>query len=655
MVRGWRIAPPLLALAFAHSALVQPVLAQSPLPQSSPPMQAGGNTPDLPPIPVAKDSPWPGGPMRIEVDASDIIRRIVRVRQTITVARSGPLILLAPQWLPGHHAPRGEIEKLAGLTFTADGQTLGWRRDPLNVHAFHLTVPAGAKAVVADFQYVAATDRDQGRIKIGSAVMNLQWDNLSLYPAGYAARQIPVQARITMPAGWTDATALRGTRSDSTTSYATTDYETLIDSPVFAGRFAMSHDLGQGVRLNIVADSAAELVATPDQVARHRRLVAETVALFGARPFDHYDFLLAISDEMGRIGLEHHRSSENAVGTGYFSRWENGPGDRNLLPHELVHSWNGKYRRPVGLATPDYATPMRGELLWVYEGQTQFWGYVLGARSGMYSKDQTLDALATIAAKLDIAQGRQWRPLADTVMDPIIAARRPKAWTDWQRSEDYYNEGLMLWLEVDALLRQGTGGKRGLDDFAHAFFAARDGDWTLSTYGRADIVAALGQVMPYDWEGFLTRRVDSVQPELPKAGLELGGYRLVYRDTPGAAVREREADSKLIDQSYGVGLTVKDDGFVSAVIWDSAAFRAGLRVGDRVVAVNATEYSRARFLDALRNGAEGGNGRRTEVIVRQGKAVRTIALDYSGGIRYPRLQKTGEGDGSLDRLLKPRL
>ncbi|HEX7873570.1 MAG TPA: peptidase M61 [Sphingobium sp.] len=628
---------------------LQPALGQS---AAVSPATAALTDPDsFPAIPATQDKPWPGGTIMIDVDATDTVRRIVRVRETIPVMRPGPLVLMAPQWIPGHHAPRGEIEKMAGLRFTADERVLGWRRDPVNVYAFHLTVPDGAKSVVAEFQYLAATQPDQGRVKIGAAVMNLQWDNLSLYPAGYAARRIAVQAHVTYPARWRDATALRGTRSDDSVTYAATDYETLMDSPVFAGPFAASYDLGQNIRLNIVADSAAELKASRDQIDRHRKLASEASALFGFHPFDHYDFLFAISDEMGRIGLEHHRSSENAVGLGYFTRWNDGPGDRSLLPHELVHSWNGKYRRPAGLVTPDYATPMRGQLLWLYEGQTQLWGYVLAARSGLYTKDQALDAIATIAARLDAGEGRQWRPLADTTGDPIIAARRPKAWPDWQRSEDYYNEGLMIWLEADAIIQRGTDGKRGLDDFARAFFAGREGDWAVSPYSRADAITALNQIFPYDWAGFFAARVDSIQPEVTKAGLDMGGYTLGWGDSPGPAVRQRESDSRLVDQSFGVGLVVRDDGTVTTVRWDSAAFKGGFRIGDRIVSVNGVEYSRQRFLDMLRSAVNGG---RIELIVREGKAVRTIALAYSDGIRYPRLQNTGEGEGSLDRLLKPR-
>jgi predicted metalloprotease with PDZ domain len=575
-------------------------------------------------LPEPRDVAWPGGTMHLEVDATDVTRRIIRVKQTIPLASGGPLTLLLPQWLPGHHGPRGEIDKLAGLRFTADGQEARWTRDAVNVYAFHLQLPASAKSLVAEFQYLAATEPNQGRVKVSDNILNLQWENLSLYPAGYYVQRVPVQASVTYPAGWTDATALRGTRAGARVAYEATDYETLIDSPVFAGRIHKAVALGSNVSLQIFADDAKELAATPDQIDKHKRLVVEAIALFGGRHFDRYDFLLALSDQFGGIGLEHHRSSENAVAPGYFIRWSEGPGDRNLLPHEIVHSWNGKFRRPAALWTPDYATPMRDDLLWVYEGQTQFWGYVLGARSGIFTKDQTLDALATIAAHLDATRGRTWRPVADTTRDPIISARRPKGWTDWQRNEDYYNEGLMIWLEADAIIRRGTGGKRGMDDFARAFFGMNDGDWGVLTYARADVVKALNDVMPYDWDG----------------------------TEPNSVTKARETDRHIVDQSSGVGLVVKDDGAVDAVIWDSPAFRAGMTSGDQIVAVGGIEYSRARFLEGL--GATSSAKTPLQLIVKQRRRFTTITLDYSGGIRYPRLQKTGEGETSLDRLLKPR-
>jgi predicted metalloprotease with PDZ domain len=365
--------------------------------------------------PAPKDIAYPGGTIRLEVDATDTTQRIFRVKETIPVAAAGPLTLLMPAWLPGNHAPRGAIEKLTGLTFTANGQPVTWKRDPLNVYAFQIDVPQGATEVVAQFQFLSATQPAQGRVVVTPKMLNIQWESVSLYPAGYYTRQIPIQPTVTYPAGWQAATALRGTKSGDSVAYEVIDYEALQDSPVFAGRYFKPVDLGSNVTLNIVADDAEELDFKPEQMAKHKKLVAEAGALFGTYHFNHYDFLLAITDEMGGIGLEHHRSSENQVEPGYFKSWDKGEAllDRNLLPHEFTHSWDGKFRRPDLLWTPDFNVPMQDNLLWVYEGQTQFWGYVLGARSGMFTKQETLDAYAQIAAKLDTAVGRPMAPNED--------------------------------------------------------------------------------------------------------------------------------------------------------------------------------------------------------------------------------------------------
>jgi len=598
--------------------------------------------------PAPRDTPYPGGTIRLEVDASDTTQRIFRVKERIPVASSGPMTLLLPQWLPGNHAPRGQIEKISGLIFTADGQPVGWKRDPLNVYGFIIDVPQGTREITASFQFLSATQSNQGRVVVTPKMLNIQWESVSLYPAGYYTRQIPIQATVTYPDGWQAATALRGKRSGSTVAYETIDYEALQDSPVFAGRHYKSVDLGKNVALNIVADDADELEAKPDQIARHRKLVDEAGALFGAYHFDHYDFLFAITDEMGGIGLEHHRSSENQVEPGYFKKWGDGDAllDRNLLPHEFVHSWDGKFRRPDLLWTPDFNVPMQDNLLWVYEGQTQFWGYVLGARSGLFTAQETLDAYAHIAAKLDTTRGREWRPMEDTTHDPIISARRPKGWSSWQRSEDYYNEGLMIWLEADAIIRRQTRGARGLDDFAKAFFGINPGDWGQVVYNRGDVVEALNRITPYDWAGFFAKYVDSPTRETPKGGFTMGGYRLVYGDAPNAYTKA--AEGKNVDQSFGIGMIVKGDGEISSVVWDSAAFKAGLVSGAKIVAINGDEYSNDVFKAALKA------GKPMQIILRQDKYYRTLTLAYSGGLRYPRLEKIGGGDGSLDRLLKPR-
>ena len=607
-------------------------------------------------IPAPQDIAYPGT-MTLTVDARDHDQGIFRVTQTIPVAKAGRLTLLYPEWLPGNHAPRGEIEKITGLEFTANGEKLAWDRDDVDVFAFHLTVPENVDTITAKFQFVSATTSSHGRIVMAPAMLNLRWHQVSLYPAGYYVRQIPVEATAIYPDGWQAASAMRPkSRTGSTIVYEKTDYDTLVDSPVFAGQFFQTHQLTKRVHLNIVADDAKFLKPEKQQLARHVKLVKEAEALFGSHPYDRYDFLLALTDDMGGIGLEHHRSSENGVAPEYFTDWDAGPGRRNLLPHEMTHAWNGKYRRPAGMWTPDFRQPMRDSLLWVYEGQTQFWGYVLGARSGLYSKQDTLDALAAIAAGMDQRVGRQWRPLIDTAHDPIIAARRPKPWTSWQRSEDYYNEGLLIWLEADQIIRRESGGKKSLEDFAKLFFGGKNGDWGVVTYEQQDVVAALSKIQPYDWDNFIEERVYRTGTEAPKNGLVLGGYRLVYVDTPSAYILANDKRRKQLDLSHSIGLIMGGKGTIKSVIWDSPAFKAGLKSGLTISAINGKAYSDEALKQAVaeNRGAEG----MIEIFAKNGEAYHNFMVDHSGGLRYPALEKiTGEGadqEGGIDRLLQPK-
>jgi predicted metalloprotease with PDZ domain len=483
--------------------------------------------------PIAALSQSSSQPMTLNVDATDTDRGIFSVKQRIPVTKSGPLKLQLPKWLPGNHAPRGEIEKIAGLVIKANGKTLTWKRDSLDVYAFAVDVPEGTKTLDVAFQFLSATAEDQGRIVMTDSMMNVQWNSVSLYPSGIAVSDIPVSATITYPKGWKAGTALRpASVVGDTVTYQTVNYETLIDSPVFAGLYFRKEDLGNNVSLNIVADSPKNLEAKPVHIEAHRKLVDQALKVFGTRQFDHYDFLLALTDKMGSIGLEHHRSSENGVNPEYFTDWDSGPGRRNLLPHELVHSWDGKHRRPLGQKVNDYATPVVNDLLWVYEGQTQFWGYVLGARSGLFSKQETLDAYASIAAGLNLSRGRDWRSLDDTTNDPVISARRPKGWTSWQRSEDYYNEGMLVWLEVDAIMRAKTAGAKGIDNFARLFFGTKEGDYSANHYDFNGLVSALNATVPYDWAAFLNQRLTEKAAGAPLNGLVNGGYRLTFGDEP---------------------------------------------------------------------------------------------------------------------------
>jgi predicted metalloprotease with PDZ domain len=613
-----------------------PVLAQNSAPQPAPFVDT---------IPEARDVAYPGT-MLLDIDATDTQRGIFRVKQTIPVAKTGHIVLLYPKWLQGKHGPRGEIEKLTGLQISAGGKRLQWKRDPVDVFAFHIDVPSGAKKLDLEFQFASATSADQGRIVMTPAMMSLQFNSMSLYPAGYFVRRIPVQTKVKYPEGWSAASGLPAKAVGSTYSYEKTNYEVLVDSPVLAGRYYRPFELSPRVTLDVFADSPEELEAKPEQIEAHKRLVDQTVKTMGSQPYDHYRFLVSISDELGGIGLEHHRSSENGVKPGYFIKWDDNPTGRNLLPHEFTHSWDGKYRRGADLWAPDYRTPTRGSLLWVYEGQTQFWGYVFQARSGLVSKDITLESYAAIMASLDNRKAREWRPMGDTTNDPVITARAPKGWVSWQRSEDYYNEGLLIWMEVDSILREQSRGTKSIDDFARAFFQGRDGDYGEVTYNFDDVVRTLNAIQPYDWRTLLDQRVNEVSQRAPLAGFERNGYKLVYTEEPNKATGKT-----VVDLAYSLGLTLGPKG-ITTVAWDSPAFEAGIDLGDEIVAVNGRGFTGDRLKAAVKE-AKGGKDP-IKLLLKSGDRYREVAIDYHGGLRYPHLVKTATGEAGLDKLLQPR-
>ncbi|AIT07556.1 peptidase M61 [Sphingomonas taxi] len=634
-----------LVVASLFLSAAAPALAQVPAGNSAP-----QPSPFVDTIPAPRDVPYPGT-LKVEVDATDTERGIFRVHETIPVAKAGAMALLFPKWLPGAHSPRGEIEKLAGLVIRGNGRILPWTRDPVDVFAFHIDVPAGVRTLDVEFQFLSATKPDQGRIAVTPNLISLQPNSVSLYPAGYFTRQIPIQMTVKFPTGWTAAGAVPAKAVGSTYAYDKTNYEVLVDSPMLAGRYGKTWPLSDRVKLNVFADSPELLAAKPEQIDAHKRLVEQAVKTFGAQHYDHYEFLLSLSDQLGGIGLEHHRSSENGSRPTYFTEWDSNVAARNLLPHEFTHSWDGKFRRGADLWTPDYRTPMRGSLLWVYEGQTQFWGYVLQARSGLVSKQDTLDAYAGIAGLYDLAPARQWRDLVDTTNDPVISARRPKGWTSWQRSEDYYNEGLMVWMEVDAMLRQQSGGTKSIDDFARAFFGVRDGDWGELTYRFEDVAATLNAIQPYDWAGFLRKRITETGQPAPVKGFAMNGYTLVYGPEPTKYFTNAEK-SGTINVTYSIGLSIGKDGEVGQVIWDSPAFKAGLDVGTVIQAVNDTAYSGDAMKAAIVNAQTSKQPIR--LLLKNGPRYREVAIDYHGGPRYPHLQKTGTGETGLDKLLAPR-
>ncbi len=645
MVARALFAPLSLTLGF-----IVPLAVQAQAPRSAP-----VTVPISPGIQDAVDTPWPGGTIALDIDATDITRGVFRVVETIPVAAgTSTLILQYPQWLPGNHGPRGPLPQIADMHFFADGQEIRWTRDPVEVFAFHLALPQGTREVTARFVHTSPLQTSEGRIVMTREMLNLQWEKMSLYPAGHYVRQIMVKPVVTFPQGWAVSTALDGQAQDGNrVTWDVVDYEQLVDSPIFAGKYARNWDLGHGVSMNVVADKPELLDAKPENMARYNTLVDEALATFGARHFDRYTFLLALTDRMGGIGLEHQRSSENQYEPKALTQWDEYDWGRNVIAHEFVHSWDGKYRRPAKMWTPDYRQPMQGNLLWVYEGQTQFWGLVLAARSGIQTKETILGALAGSAGLYSELPGREWRSVEDTTHDPIFGARRPKPFASLSRGEDYYNEGALVWLEADQIIRAGTGGKKGLDDFAKAFFGVRDGDIGQLTYDFADVVGTLNSIYPYDWANFLETRIETPGQPAPLGGVERAGYRLVWKDAPNPYDKARMGYTKTLNLYHSLGITLNKDGGVTSTRWDSPAFDAGIVTDAKIVAVNGTAYD-PDILKAAITAAKGADGVPVELLVKRGDSFQTIAVNWTGGLRWPWLEPVGKGEQALDRLLASR-
>lgn len=620
--------------------------------------QSAGPQPLPMPAPIAapRDIPYPGS-IRLSVNATDLERHIFTVHETVPVRAGESIVLLYPQWLPGNHSPTGNVDAVAGLTISANGAPVEWVRDPVDVFAFHVAVPAGATSLDVHFQFLSPVDNGEGRVIMAPDMMNIGWGAVALYPAGYFARQIMVEPSVQMPDGWQVATALEtASQNRGVINFKPVSLDTLVDSPIFAGRYFKRLDLDPGgatpIHLDIVADRPELLDVKPEQLDAHRALVQQAYKLYGSHHYDHYDLLLALSDQMGGIGLEHHQSSENGTVPTYFTDWNKNADTRDLLPHEYSHSWNGKFRRPADLWTPNFNVPMRGSLLWVYEGQDQYWGFVLAARSGLLTKQQTLDAIAATAALYDHRVGREWRALEDTTNDPIAAMRRPLPWRSWERSEDYYSEGQLMWLDADTLIREKSGEKKSLDDFARLFFGVDNGSFVPATYEFDDVVKALNTVQPYDWATFLHTRLDGHGPGAPLDGIARGGYKLVYTDTPSDYFKDSETRRKVSDLTYSLGMIVAAEGRLTDVLWEGPAYKSGLTVGTQIIAVNGLAYDADRLKGAIKDAKQ--DGAAIELLVKNGERFRTVKMDYRDGLRYPHLERDGSAPARLDQILTPR-
>jgi len=609
----------------------------------------------------AKDAP----PIRVAVDLREAPHRIFHARLTIHAA-PGPLTLVYPKWIPGEHSPTGPITDLAGLKFTAAGKPLAWRRDDVDMYAFHLEVPAGADVVEVALDYLLP--HETGRFSAGPSASTelavLEWNLVLLYPRGSKSDDVTFAPSLRLSAGWKFGTSLDvAAESGGEIEFRPVSLTTLVDSPVIAGAHFRSIPLSvEGApahRLDLAGDSAAAVEIKPELLDGFRRLVAEAGALFGARHYRHYDFLLALSDYAQHFGLEHHQSSDNRTAERALLDPDEYALFAGLLPHEFVHSWNGKYRRPAGLATPNYEEPMRGELLWVYEGLTQYLGDVLTARSGLRSPALQREHLAWVAAYLDHWPGRTWRPLEDTaVAAQILYGVRGAEWTSWRRSTDFYDESLLMWLEADTIIRRESQGRRSLDDFCRRFHGGASGVPALVTYTFDDVVTTMNEVAPYDWRAFFTARLHSTGAHAPLGGVEASGWRLVYTEALNEHQRSIEKVLKTTDVRFSLGLIlkheklVKENGRVLDVIPGSPAAEAGIGPGMKLIGVNGREWSPDVLREAIR--ATKGSREPIELLVENAEYYKAYRIDYHGGERYPHLERDASRPDLLDEIIRPQ-
>lgn len=596
------------------------------------------------------------GPIRVEVDEARAPQKILHTHLEMAVA-PGPLVLYYPEWIPGEHMPDGPIIDMAGLKFTGGGKTIPWRRDLTDMFAFHLDIPKGVTSLTIDFDFLlSAPASGYSSGASATAFLNLvSWNQVVLYPKGYDAANITCLPSLRLPSGWKFGTALPGAKQKGDAiDFSQVSLETLIDSPVLTGRYFRAIDLTPGQtpthEMDIAADSAADLAMIPETQAHFRQLVAEAGALFGSRHYRDYHFLLTLSDSTAHFGLEHHESSDDRARERSLIDESGRIAFAGLLPHEYVHSWNGKYRRPTDLLSPDYQQPMKDDLLWVYEGLTEYLGEVLTTRSGLWNLQQTHEDLAHLAAMLDTEPGRKWRPLQDTADSAIFLYHADVEWSNWRRTTDFYEEGLFLWLDVDATIRRLTHDQKSMNDFCRLFHGGKSGEPDLKPYTFEDVVSTLNRVAPYDWTNFFRSRLDSTSPTTPIESIENSGWKLIYNDQPNEIQENRDEVGRKINLSLSIGLRLSDEGTVEDVMYDGPSYDAGIGPGMKITAVNGKQFSADTVKEAIE--AAKAETAPIQLIVANGPAVQTYAIDYHGGLRYPHLVREESRPDFLSEILR---
>jgi predicted metalloprotease with PDZ domain len=595
--------------------------------------------------------------IKLHVDLTDAPRNIYHAHLQIPV-HPGENSLVFPKWIPGNHRPSGPIGALTGINMNAAGHTVPWRRDDIEMYEFHVTVPAGVDTLDISLDAITSNDSAGGGGPAASSnILDLNWNAVVLYPKDVRSDDVNFAPSVTLPAGWKFGTALQPAQvNGDQVEFKPVSLTTLVDSPLIAGVHYRQVELskpGETPRhvMDIVADEEADLAMSSEDLAAYRKLVAETGALFGARHYREYHFLLTLSNQVGGHGLEHHESNDSVEGERAFIDPNLHLLSGDLVPHEFTHSWNGKYRRPAGLATPNYQDPMIGDLLWVYEGLTEYLGTLLAARSGLRTNEQYREALASTAADLDHRAGRTWRPLEDTARSVQTLRTMGSQWINWRRGLDYYPEGQLIWLEVDTIIRQQTHGQRSMNDFCRRFHGGESGPPKVVPYTFDDIVRALSDIAPYDWAKLLRERVGTTSTHAPLGGIERGGWKLIYNGTPNLLEEAAEKVAKFADFSYSLGFLIQKDGKLEDVILGSPAYQSGIGPGMKLLAVNGRKWTPEILRDAVK--AAQGNAKSIDLLVENAQFFKTYSVNYHDGEKNPHLERVADQPDLLDDILKP--
>lgn len=596
-------------------------------------------------------------PIRITADLTDAPRKLYHAEIDLPV-KPGPAAFTTPQWIPGNHRPTGPVDQITGVVFTANGKTLPWRRDDTDLYQFHVDVPSGVTTLHVHLDCIVLS-------RISDKLAVLEWEKLMLYPANTPVRNIPIQPSVTVPKGWGIGTALQPVGSydpnakvGGTTQFEPTNVEQLEDSPVITGEyfheFALAPEISPKHYIDVVSDEPKDSNLRPEDLAEISNLVREASTAYASHHYNVYHFLLTLSDVAGGEGLEHGQSSDNGVEELGFADARHQVYNADLLSHEFTHSWNGKYRRPDTLYQTDFHKMAQGELLWVYEGMTQYLGGVLAARSGLENAAQYRDLLAATAANLDYKPGREWRSTDDTAISASILRGGNPAWSNWKRGQDYYQEGELLWLDADTLIRQLTDDKKSLTDFLQIFLAKGGNTGPLIvTYNRQELIDDLNQVVKYDWAKFLHDRVDLINPRADLDGITRGGYKLVYQDHPSDTAKMAGGGRRMAgpDVWYSLGLRISGEGVISDVRWGGPADQAKLAPGQKLIAINGRTFSADRLRDAIDDAKTGKEP--LHFLMQTEDYIRPVDIDYHDGQRYPVLVRDNSQKDYLDEITTP--